>query len=187
MLSNLYHEETKVKGVVGVLVTSLALVAATLAAMLLAPAIILAAPGETDTEALQQLAQVRRATAKYHNVETALADGYIAAPHCVEHPVLGGMGYHYVNPSLLDGTLDPLKPELLLYAPSGNGGVRLVGVEYMVPYMGQEHPSLFGRKFDGPMPGHEPGMPTHYDLHAWIWQANPNGTFSQFNPNVSCD
>ncbi len=158
-----------------------------LGVMLVFPFSALAAPGETDAGALRQLARVRQATAKYHNVDNAIADGYIATDHCIAVPGMGGMGYHYVNPGLLDGTLDPLKPELLLYAPSGNGGVKLVGVEYMVPEMGQAHPSLFGRQFDGPMPGHEPGMPTHYDQHVWLWQANPNGIFALFNPNVSCD
>ncbi len=159
----------------------------TLALVLLAPVGAFAALGETDAEALQQLAQVRRATAKYHNVENALADGYIATPHCIAVPGVGGMGYHYVNPGLLmDGIVDPLKPELLLYAPSGNGGVKLVGIEYMVPDDGQPHPSLFGRLFDGPMPGHEEGMPVHYDLHVWVWQANPSGIFTGFNPNIRC-
>ena len=36
----------------------------------------------------------------------------------------------------------------------------------------------FGRGFDGPMEGHEPGMPVHYDLHAWVWKRNPGGTFA---------
>jgi hypothetical protein len=45
---------------------------------------------------------------------------------------------------------------------------------------------LFGRPFDGPMLGHEPGMPPHYDLHVWVWQANPEGIFAPFNPNVTC-
>ena len=52
---------------------------------------------------------------------------------------------------------------------------------------GQAHSSLFGGKFDGPMPGHEPGMPVRYDLYAWVWRANPDGILSQFNPNVSCE
>lgn len=49
-------------------------------------------------------------------------------------------------------------------------------------------PVLFGRTFDGPMAGHGPGMPWHYDLHVWIWAHNPSGTFAQFNPapNVTC-
>ena len=40
--------------------------------------------------------------------------------------------------------------------------------------------------FDGPMLGHEPGMPIHYDLHVWIWQHNPVGMLDQFNPSGSC-
>lgn len=42
------------------------------------------------------------------------------------------------------------------------------------------------RPFDGPTLGHEPGMPIHHDLHAWVWKHNPAGTFAQFNPRVSC-
>jgi hypothetical protein len=26
----------------------------------------------------------------------------------------------------------------------------------------------------------------HYDRHVWLYRMNPNGTFAQFNPNVSC-
>jgi hypothetical protein len=29
-------------------------------------------------------------------------------------------------------------------------------------------------------------MPEHYDLHAWVWQANPAGMFAAWNPTVSC-
>lgn len=45
---------------------------------------------------------------------------------------------------------------------------------------------MFGQPFDGPMPGHEPGMPVHYDLHVWVGRANPAGVFSPWNPKVSC-
>jgi hypothetical protein len=48
-------------------------------------------------------------------------------------------------------------------------------------------PELFGQAFQGPMPGHFPGMPWHWDLHAWIWANNPNGLFEQWNPALSCD
>jgi len=36
------------------------------------------------------------------------------------------------------------------------------------------------------MLGHSEGMPIHYDLHVWAWQANPAGTFAEWNPNVHC-
>ena len=42
------------------------------------------------------------------------------------------MGFHYVNgPALQNPALDPMKPEILLYARAApGGGLTLVGVEY---------------------------------------------------------
>ena len=157
---------------------------------------------ECDSECQQNLAQARKATAKYHRVEAALADGYIPTPSCISSPD-GGMGTHYINPSLMDMNMNVTQPEVLLYETMKNGKLRLIGVEYFVPVIvngagpwfgpgpppeGQFNsaPSLFGQTFDGPMPGHEPGMPWHYDLHVWIWKNNPSGMFANFNPNVQC-
>ncbi len=140
----------------------------------------------------RQLAEVRQATAKYHSLEAALADGYIPfgeAP-CVSVPGLGTMGYHYYNPELLfDGVLDPTRPELLVYAPSGNG-TRLVAVEYMMPlstWSGEKAPDLFGKPFDGPMPEHEHDTSgPHYDQHVWVWAHNPAGVLATWNPSIEC-
>jgi hypothetical protein len=156
---------------------------------------------DCDTDCQKNLAEVRRATAKYHRVEVALADGYVADPVCVASPA-GGMGIHYVNRSLnSDQNLDITQPEVLLYEPMKNGKLRLVAVEYFVPALaggapwfpqtpplGQfaPSPSLFGQTFDGPMPGHNPFMPWHYELHVWIWKNNPAGMFAEFNPTVQC-
>ncbi len=118
------------------------------------------AHGDSGGGALQhQLADVRQATAKFHDVAAAEAAGYInpGVEHCVECPA-GGMGIHFVNPRLLrDGQLDPTKPEILLYATSGQG-LRLVGVEYLMPtsQWSAPAPNLFGKPLDGPMPEHEP-------------------------------
>ena len=159
-----------------------------------------------------QLAAVKQATAAYHDVSKAVEAGYLApeAAACVESPA-GAMGVHSANPALLrDGVIDALRPEVLLYLPKNGGGFRLVGVEYVQsvlvrspsgvtsPWFAATQwpsnytvltpaPSLFGKTFDGPMAGHEPGMPWHYDLHAWIWAPNPNGDLAQFNPRLSCD
>lgn len=47
-------------------------------------------------------------------------------------------------------------------------------------------PIVFGEPIDGPMPSHEPGTPWHYDFHVWLWQANPNGIFEEFNSDLQC-
>ena len=155
--------------------------------VMLAPVGAEAAPGGgTDADVLQRLAAARQATAKYHDVNQAIADGYVPAAHCVGVEGVGGMGCHYVKPSLVrDLSLDPLAPEILLYVPT-ESELKLVGVEYFVAAVRHPHPTLFGQRLAGPMPGHEPGMPTHYDLHVWLWQGNPDGIFTPLNPNVSC-
>ena len=53
-------------------------------------------------------------------------------------------------------------------------------------YLAEAVASVLGQTFDGPMPGHNPQMPWHYDLHAWVVESNPAGTFSMFNPSISC-
>jgi len=142
-------------------------------------------------ETQKDLARARIATHQYHDPATAVRDGFRPTNDCVALPDGTGMGYHYVAPARMDFRLVLEEPEALLYEPSGNGR-KLVGIEYIVPDADQnlatddDRPQLFGQPFDGPMPGHTPGQPIHYDLHVWIWEANPNGTFAPWNPNVGC-
>lgn len=153
-----------------------------------------AATGVTDPSIFMDLAKVRQATDKYHDVSAALADGFIETPACVSAPD-GGMGIHFINPArLMDPAENILEPEILLYVKTA-GGMKLIGVEYFhgigapdthIPNPAPPAPILFGRPFDGPMEQHEPGQPPHYDLHVWVWQANPSGMFAPFNPTVSC-
>jgi hypothetical protein len=149
---------------------------------------------------------VRAAVARYHDINQAIRDGYsLAGEPCVAQAP-GTMGFHAASPGLVgELSIDPLRPEILLYLPRGEG-YELVGVEYLqvalantangpAPWFGptppplgffNPAPSIFGRSFDGPMPGHNPHMPWHYDLHAWIFEANPAGLFTPFNPALSC-
>ena len=147
-----------------------------------------AAKADNAAEVNQLIAATRAATAKYHDVDAALADGYIQGSPCVSHPTLGTMGFHYVNPAMIgDPSLDETKPEVLLYEPKANGELKLVAVEYLVPAMGPR-PSLFGQAFENGPPLPTPnGMVPTYALHAWVWQPNPTGMFSAFNPSVSCE
>jgi hypothetical protein len=154
-----------------------------------------AATGTTDPQVLRDLSQVRRATAKYHDVNVALADGFVPTPHCIEEPGLGVMGIHYIHPArLMDPAINLLEPEILLYIET-KSGLKLLGVEYFqgigAPDTSIPNPAplaavILGRPLDGPMDAHEPGQPPHYDLHVWVWKANPSGIFAPFNPNVSC-
>jgi len=142
---------------------------------------------DCDRQCRRDLAVARAATAKYHDVNQALADGFVPAGPCVQIPNVGAMGIHYINFSRVDLNADVSEPELLLYMPDENGNLRLVAVEYFVPSTGSNPaPNLFGQTFNGPMPGHGPGEPVHYDLHVWIWRNNPDGMFAQFNPAISC-
>lgn len=139
------------------------------------------------------LRAAKAATARYHSLDQAKADGYVQASPCTESPA-GGMGIHYVNPQLAaDPAVDPQRPEQLLYMPGADGALELVGVEYwkasadqQPPIDPSDKPSLFGRAFDGPMPGHSPTMPHHYDLHVWFWKDNPAGLFATWNPRLDC-
>jgi len=42
------------------------------------------------------------------------------------------MGIHYVNGNLLNGIADATQPQALIYEPSSNGDLNLVGVELIV-------------------------------------------------------
>ncbi len=138
---------------------------------------------------------VHEATKRYRDLDVALADGYVPAGGCVAEPELGGMGYHYLHPGLAaDPDVDPAAPEILVYTPHPDGTLRLAAVEWWVPDADQDlatdddRPELFDRlPFDGPMPGHDPEMPVHYDLHVWLYKHNPAGQLAPFNPKVSCD
>jgi hypothetical protein len=134
------------------------------------------------------VAAVRNATEVYRDVAAAEAAGYRRVSGCEQLPGVGAMGIHYLHPELAaDGRLVPTRPEVLLYEPTPDGLV-LVGVEYFVAEAAVRggRPAVLGRPLEGPMPGHSPQMPTHYDLHLWVWRDNPAGTSATWNPAVSC-
>ena len=148
-------------------------------------------PSGTLTHAQRKV--ILEATAAYRDPAAAIAAGYIATDVCVELPGVGGMGYHYVHPQLVaDTNIDPTLPEVLVYAPDRRGRPRLAAIEYLRAdadgdlATDGDRPTLFAEPFEGPMEGHEPGMPVHYDLHAWVWKHNPAGELAAWNPAVDC-
>lgn len=152
--------------------------------------VLLAALSACDDPASPEpslLDSVRQETLRFQSTSTAQAAGYETDPHCVAHPEMGGMGFHWVNQDLVDPTFDPMEPEALLYAPATGGGVELIGVEYIVIDVGQPRPDFDGHPFD------EGGVPplmaegvAHWSLHVWVHRDNPSGLFAPFNPDVSC-
>ena len=130
------------------------------------------------------IATIRRATARYHDIDAALADGFVFLHGCETRPDEGPAGELYVHfDRLLDGVIDPASPDALLYEPRANGKPKLLGVELAIPYpmwAGPQPPVFMGAEFQ---PEDEFGV---WGLHVWAWNTNPEGMFAESNPNVSC-
>jgi hypothetical protein len=128
-----------------------------------------------------EIAAVKRATAAFHSIDVAMMAGWSEdITGCLESEVEGegAQGHHYANLALVDGEIDPLRPEILQYEPRENGSLRLVGVEYLST---AEPPPLFGHEF------HFIEGAELWALHVWVWRHNPSGMFAEWNPKVSCD
>ena len=136
---------------------------------------------------------VRETTEQYKSVAVAEGAGYALAFGCVSGPDAGAMGLHYVNmPLVLDGQIDAMHPEIILYEPVENGGVRLVGADYLVlaDAWDKTHssaPELMGQKFQQFEAPNRFGLPRFYTLHVWAWKENPTGTFVNWHSHISCD
>lgn len=133
----------------------------------------------------EDLARVRAATAGFKDIAAAQAAGYpTATPPCLANPPAGGMGHHYVNRAHVDGRLELERPEILLYAPDGSGKLKLVAVEYIIPYRilppESEAPRIFGQALR-----QSESLKLWY-LHVWAWEENPAGLFADWNPAVTC-
>jgi hypothetical protein len=130
------------------------------------------------------IATLQRVTARYHNLNIALDEGFVLLHDCEVRPGEGPVGTVYVHMGrLLDGIIDPQTPDALIYEPRRNGRPKLVGVEFAVPYglwTSQSPPQFLGAEFQ---PEDEFGV---FALHAWVWRINPEGLFAETNSRVSC-
>ena len=179
-------------------------------AALFATTSIAEVPRTQPDQALQQLA---RQLEPFKSVAYAESQGYRRASGCETHPTnpaLGAMGHHYVNPILLGltapvggrvngtGTYTGVNPPpILLYAPDGHGGLKLVGIELLVfaaawDAENKQPPKYRGREYNymannPATPGDEAhGFMPHYDLHIWLFEHNPSGLYAQWNPALGC-
>ena len=126
----------------------------------------------------QEMARARAATAIYHNVDVAIADGYVRATEFES-----GEGYHYANFALMDANFEIERPEALLYTVGPNGQLRLAGVEYLVLQgFSPEPPEGFSGDKDIWRDNSE-GLQS-WELNVWIWLHNPDGIFAARNPRI---
>ena len=141
------------------------------------------------------LANVRAHTARYLDVNAATGDGFVRATPCVSGPDFGAMGVHFIRLDRLNSIDQPKdsKPTALIYEPTASGGLRLVGVEFIVmagPWdtaHPKSPPTLDGNLFNLVGAPNRFGLDAFYELHAWAWQANPTGNFADWNTRVVCD
>ncbi len=96
------------------------------------------------------------------------------------------VGVEYIIPStpLFEGDVDELDPPMLGDVPFDNHRWGK-----MVPVLDAEGFPVLDEN-DEPVMRFQPdrgGPPLpHYQLHVWLWKANPSGMYFPFNPNVSC-
>lgn len=142
--------------------------------------------GELTAEQKKAIADLRNATVKFHDF--AYATSANGGGYTVQYPAgcaaaaTGAQGVHYLNPSLVDNSIELLRPELIMYEPGPNGQMNLVGVDYVVPLdQATTAPTLLGVNLS-PL-----GAPLNvWAIHIWAWRPNPLGMFAQWNPKVSC-
>lgn len=143
--------------------------------------------GPVDTGLVRE---VREATRPFLDVYAAMRANYNPFLGCVSGTQEGAMGVHYVNGELVDGELDASHPEALMYEMR-NGRLYLLGVEYIAIAEAWDAnnalpPALLGQVFTYNTSPNRYGLPPFYALHVWAWRDNPNGTFVDWNPQVSC-
>jgi hypothetical protein len=127
---------------------------------------------------------VRTANDRFKDVSVALAEGYAPIP-CASGVDGGAMGVHYVNAKLLSAeSIDINHPQAVMYEPTSDGEMNLIAVEYIAS---KGPASLEGHLFNFTGAPNRYGLGPFYELHVWAWKANPRGTYSDMNPNVSCE
>jgi hypothetical protein len=140
----------------------------------LTPGMATAASDAAGTAETRELAAgLRQATAQYHDIDAAFADGYVQVTPCIP-----GMGIHLAQEERIDAVTEPLNPEILVYMANSQGKYKLVALEYLA--FAPTTPTVGGVEFEpGPFPGSTA-------LHAWVWMHNPDGMFAALNPDAIC-
>jgi hypothetical protein len=150
---------------------------------------------QSRTDRSPLIDKVRRATERFKDINVAVSEGFVQGTPCVSGPNWGAMGVHFVLPArIAGGVLSADEPEALIYEPLAGGGLRLVGVEFIVlaSAWGSQHPAggppaLEGHLLNLVDAPNRYGLPAFYELHVWGWERNPVGSFADWNTHVTCD
>jgi hypothetical protein len=201
-MNTMTKSSLKSRGIVSVLFVALAIMGSQSMAF-----------GQGNSEVNQQIAQLRRATARYHDLNKAIEDGFTPLTGLCHNGDDGyAVGISYINRArFISPEVNPDEPEFLNYFPIGNGNVRLVGVAFT-------NRALFRDTRPPTTPGYLPGIfpwrnlvipaylqevsgafslfgqqarttfgpPWLYIVTVWPWAENPNGMFADGNPSLSC-
>ena len=157
-------------------------------------------------ELVGQLDTLKEATEKYQDIAEAEADGFGQVGQQVPN-----MGAHFMNiQRMQDGSFDPARPEILMYSRDENGQWRLRGTAFILltQQFGDDHPPGFAGALDNwhvhySICGGGPEVTARsstreecesqggiwapsfgWMIHAWVWDNNPMGVFSMWNPNI---
>jgi hypothetical protein len=182
------------------------------AAFILTASVYSTAIAQSPSGQNQLLAQARAATAVYHDINEAFADGFVQSTAC-HGDANGAVGISYVNIArFVSPEVSELEPEFLNYIPTDDGDLRLVSVAY-------SNRVLFHDTRSSDTPGYRPGIfvwqqpvippyleevsgafsvfgePAHgpifmgrwfYIVTVNIWRPNPLGMFADGNPQLHC-
>jgi len=157
--------------------------------------IVAAQPHKATAQENELVQAVRDATGKFKDVTNVAGpgEGYELNFGCVSGGDYGAMGLHYINMQLVgDGEIKAEQPEIILFEPTPGGGIRITGADYVVIAEDWDRyhagpPELDGQLFHFFESPNRFGLPAFYTLHVWAWKNNRNGTFVNWNPDVSCD
>jgi hypothetical protein len=155
-------------------------------------------------------AAMRTATARFQDVNVAIAEGYVRDPMnaCDTAEMVGwsmATGVHYFRPDLIGSKTSPgtargdsRKPGILIYAPRANGSLELVAVEDLqVKWDWREGGESKASKIHGAQNELIADNPAtkvneaqmfepHYDRHVWIFRDNPKELLAYFDRDASC-
>ncbi len=127
------------------------------------------------------LGRLRQAVTRFDDANAMRAQGWDLVIPCRFKAGTGGQGVHYINRGMVGaGTIDPLRPNILMYETQKNGRRRLVGVEWGVPLTDGAPPEIHG------LPFHANTRDGLWVLHIWVPTENPSGLFADWNPRVGC-